>query len=277
MQKFLTAYEIEFAAGTNWFYKPPSLPPPKQRHIYLPDEMYDILHYKYTKDKLKDAFIQYSLTFSTIFGWRNPSELCSQKISDIDIDNRLITITEKKKHNKKRIISPKYEEIFDCKQIKSLKNWIDVWRPKLQKNNKFNDFLFVRLTDGTPITEMQYTKFINYYVRPVFPKFKLYSTRHFCARGILIREYIKTKHWYKSKVQTYLGHEKIDTTTNYTIEAEQLLKVAPYDWFKRILRQPNKKLEENTLKSTNKQKTFLSDGTSSECSEISEQKQTVFK
>lgn len=78
------------------------------------------------------------------------------------------------------------------------------------------------------------------------------------------------KHWNKSKVQAYLGHEKIDTTTHYTRDAEQLLKIAPYDWFKRILRQPKKWLEEITLKSTKPQKTLSSNGNSPDCSESSE-------
>jgi integrase len=191
MQKFLIAYGIEFGKGTNWYYKPPSIPPPKHRHLPLPDEMYKILHYNYTNDKLKNAFIKYSINFSTIFGWRNPSELCLQKISDIDLINGKITITEKKKHNKKRTIVPDYKEIINSKQIKSLKNWIEIWRPKITKNEEHDDFLFVRLTDGKPLTEMQYTRFIQYYVGKIFSKFKLYSTRHFCATGLLITEYLK--------------------------------------------------------------------------------------
>jgi len=55
------------------------------------------------------------------------------------------------------------------------------------------------------------------------------------------------------------------------------MKIAPYDWFKRILRQPKIRLEESTLKSINKQKTPLSGGNSPERSEISKQKQTIFK
>jgi integrase len=126
---------------------------------------------------------------------------------------------------------------------------------------------------------MQYTRFIDYYVRKIFPKFTLYSTRHYSATGLLIREYISSnkKHWNKSKVQRYLGHTRIDTTSNYTNNAEQLMKIAPYDWFKRILRQPKKELGENTLKSTNDLKTSLSSGNSPDCSDNSERKQTVFK
>ena len=92
MQKILTAYAIEFGKGKNWYYKPPGIPPPKPRHIPLPEEMYNILHYKYTDNKIINALLQYSLTFSTILGWRNPSELCLQKISDIDLKNGQIII-----------------------------------------------------------------------------------------------------------------------------------------------------------------------------------------
>jgi integrase len=277
MQKILTAFGINFGEGTDWYYKPPSIPPPKPRFIPLPDEMYNITHYKYTDNKLLNVFLQYSLTLSCILGWRNPSELCIQKISDIDLDIGQIIITEKKKHNKKRKIIPDYKDIINSKQVKSLKNWIEIWRQQFPRIKEFDDYLFVRHTDGKPLSEMQYTRLINYYVNPIFLRFSPGTTRHYCATGILIREYINTKHWNEGKVKRYLGHENINNTIKYTKDAEQLIKIAPYDWFKRILRQPRNKLEENTLKSTSHKKTFVSGGNSPGCSEISERKQILYK
>jgi hypothetical protein len=53
IQKFLIAYAIEFGKGTEWYYKPPSMPPPKQKYIPLPDEMYKILLVNYVYRKFQ--------------------------------------------------------------------------------------------------------------------------------------------------------------------------------------------------------------------------------
>ena len=57
---------------------------------------------------------------------------------------------------------------------------------KFQRVKDFDDFLFVRHTDGTKISEMQYTRLVDYYVKPIFPRFTPGTTRHFCATGMLI-------------------------------------------------------------------------------------------
>jgi len=260
MQHILTAYGIPYGKGTIWNYRPPSIPPPKPRYIPLPDEMHKILHYKYSKDKLKNACLHYPLMHSVIFGWRNPSEMCLLKTTDIDFDNGSVIITEKKKHYKQRKLITKYQQILAHPRLKSLKNWIDIWRTKITTQHS-KDYLYIRWTDGKPIGEMQFTRLIEYYVQPVFPKFQLYSTRHFCATATLIREYLDTGHWNKNLVKNWLGHENDNTTDTYIRYAEQYLHKAGYDWFKRILKNHNKNVvEANPLESKKHEKTLVSDG-----------------
>jgi len=238
-QKFLEAYGIEYGKGKTWNYKPPNEPPSKPRKIQMPDQMYEITHYDYSKDKVKTAFIQYTILPSCIFGWRNPSELCLIKTGDIDLDHNRIQLTEKKKHDRKRELITDYPQILNDRHTKSIRNWLDIWRPKIESQYS-EDYLFISPTDGRPIREMQYTRYINYYVNPIFPDFKLYDTRHFCATGLFIRERLKTKHWDKYAVKRWLGHENDDTTDLYIQFAEQYIKICPYDWFKRLLKQPYK-------------------------------------
>ena len=234
-QKFLTAFGIPFGPGCVWNYKPPSCPPSKIRKILLPDQIYNMIHYNYTKDKTKNIFIQYTLLHSCIFGWRNPSELCLLKLDDVDLDNNSIVITEKKKHNRKRLIITDYLQIIDNIHVKSFKNWIDVWRPRISSQHS-QDYLYISPRDGRPLREMQYTRYINYYVNPVFPSFKLYDTRHFCATGLFICEKLKTGYWNKYKVKRHLGHERDSSTDIYIRYAEQYIKIAPFDWCQIALR-----------------------------------------
>jgi hypothetical protein len=235
-QKFLTCFGISFGPGTTWNYKPPSCPPAKPREIQLPNEMYDIIHHSYSSDKVMNSFLQYSILHSCMFGWRNPSELCMLRVGDVDFDNNSIIVTEKKKHDRKRLLVTDYPEIINSRHIKSIRNWVDVWRPRIE-TSKSGDSLFITPRDGTPIREMQYSRYIHYYVTPMYPVFKPYNTRHFCATGLLIREKLSCGVWDKFVVKRWLGHERESTTDVYVGFAEQYMKLAGYDWFKRILRQ----------------------------------------
>lgn len=285
-RKILTSYGIPNGKGTTWNYKPPSIPPSQPRTIPSPEQVHELLHFDFNVDSKRKALCQYSLAHSFLFGWRNPSETCMLKIGDIDFDENKITVTEKKKHNKKRIVITEYPQIIHSPRCKSLKNWIDIWRPKLTTQYS-RDYLYIRATDGKPLNEMQYTNFITRMVKPHFPWFTMYCTRHFHATGLLIKEYINTGHWNKTKVKNRLGHEREDTTDAYTKYAEEYLNKYRFDWFKRVLKNHHKNkiknlkikkmVEENTLKSRNRQKTFVSNGNPTYRSESSEQKQTLYK
>jgi len=235
-QKFLTAFNIPFGPGTLWNYKPPSVPPSKPRLIQTPSEMYNVIHHKYSRDKVMNSFLSYTILHSCMFGWRNPSELCMLRLGDVDFDNHSIVVTEKKKHNRKRLLITDYPEIVNSRHVKSIRNWVDVWRPRIE-SSKSGDSLYITPCDGSPLREMQYSRYITYYVNPLFPVFKPYNTRHFCATGLLIREKLKCGVWDKFVVKRWLGHERESTTDVYVCFAEQFLKLAGYDWFKRILRQ----------------------------------------
>ena len=246
MQKFLIAYNIPFGLGTTWNYKPPSRPPSRPQHIPLPNTVYQQLHHQYTHDEYNNSLLQYTLTHEYLIGWRNPSETILMKTTDIDLDNGIITITEKKKHYKKRIIAPDHI-ILHGKTRKSFKNWIDHWRNRVE-NQHSKDYLYLR-KNGKPLHDSQYRMFLNKYVKPIYPWYHPYISRHWCAIAKLIQTKIETEHYDEYQVRNWLGHEQIQTTMDYIRDAEQYYKLAPYDWFKRVLKNHHRIVEENTLKS----------------------------
>jgi integrase len=142
---FAKAYGIN---TESWGYIPPSKPPAKVKIIPLPNTTHNIIHHKYSKDKYTNALYQYILMHGFIIGWR-PSEIVIQKLSDVNIEEGYMIITETKKHSQLRQIFPEIDLMNNLKR-KCLKNWIEKWRPKVE-NQYSKDFLYLQ-PNGKPYT-----------------------------------------------------------------------------------------------------------------------------
>jgi hypothetical protein len=234
MRMFLKAYGMEI-----WSYRPPSAPMYKARILPFPDQVYKILNLTYSKDPYENALIQYLLTHNFIVGWRFPSEPAEMKTKDVNIERGYITITEPKKHNSTRNISP--TEIMNNKRRKSFKNWIDAWRPKVE-NQYSKDYLYLK-PDGHPYTRDLLRQLLNRKAKPkiqtVFPEYYNYSSRHFAAVSRLIRTKLQYKAFDEYEVRDWLGHTKIETTMGYIKDAKHYYLLAPYDWVHRVLKAPS--------------------------------------
>ena len=231
MKMFLTAYNIPV-----WNYKPPIQPKSKAVKLPLPNTVRQMIHYDYCKDKYQNKLIQYLLTHTFMLGWRNPSETAQLKTTDVDLDIGTILITETKKRYSTRLIAP-LSTMMTGRNIKSMKYWMDNIRPQVETQHS-KDALYLK-PDGDPFTAEQLRSFLNRYVKKAFPEYRPYISRHWCATGLLIKEYTESKHWNKNRVQNWLGHENESTTNSYIKNAEQYLRLAPYDWFQRVLRRKN--------------------------------------
>ena len=239
MKMFLKAYGMPI-----WDYRPPLCPKNKARYIPLPDTVYKMIHFNYSSDDYKNALIQYTLLNTFMIGWRNPSETCILTVDDIDFENKTLRITEPKKHRSTRMIVPEYS-LLDGKNRKSLKYWIDHWRPKVE--NQYSDNALYLKPDGHPFEKEQYRMFMTRMVKPFFPRYQPKISRHWCAIAQLIKTKIKTNHFDVYQVRNWLGHSEIQTTMGYISDSEQYYKLAPYDWFQRVLKYYM--IEENTKKS----------------------------
>jgi integrase len=234
MRMFLKSYGIKI-----WTYKPPSTPTYTANIIPFPDQVYKILNFTYSKDSYENALIQYLLTHNFIVGWRFPSEPAEMKTTDVNIERGYITITEPKKHNSTRNLSP--EEIMTNRRRKSFKNWVDAWRPKVE-NQYSQEYLYLR-PDGHPYSRDQLRQLLNRKAKPqidtVFPEYYNYCSRHFAAVSRLIRTKLQYKSFDVYEVRDWLGHTKIETTMGYIKDAKHYYVLAPYDWVHRVLKAPN--------------------------------------
>ena len=87
-----------------------------------------------------------------MIGWRTPSEICEMTVNDVIIDSKgrgSITITETKKRRSQRTILPE-NFILSSQSHKSIKNWIDHWRSKVE-NQYSGDSLYLQ-PSGKPLT-----------------------------------------------------------------------------------------------------------------------------
>jgi len=242
-----------------WGYIPPSPPKPKVKIIPLPNTVYQMIQYKYSKNLYKNVLVQYILMHGFLIGWR-PSELVIQKASDVFLDDGYIIITESKKNGQPRQIFPEKEMMINPRR-KSLKNWIDHWRPKVA-NQYSNDYLYLQ-PNGKPFTVDYLRKYINKQVKPVWNYYHPYVMRHWCAVARLIKSKVDTKKWDIWDVKEWLGHDKVGTTEDYVRFAKRYYRNEPYDWIKAILKFHTKTYDveqENGLILKTPSKTFVSNG-----------------
>ncbi len=228
----LKAYGIEI-----WPYKPPGRPRKKAKKLPLPDTVRKMIQYPYTENKELNRHLQYLILHTFMLGLRNPSETCELKLNDVDLKKGTIIITEPKKYGNTREIAPE-PQIMTGKNCKSLKYWIDNIRPKYENQHSKN-YLYITLS-GTPFSKPYLRKYLSKHIKPHFPEYHPYISRHWAATAKLIEEYIENKHWNRNRVQNWLGHDKETTTNTYISQAETYLRLAPYNWFKRVLNKPRK-------------------------------------
>lgn len=171
-----------------------------------------------------------------MIGWRVPSEICEMKTSDVTIDGKgrgNIAVTETKKRKAERTVLPE-KFILSSRSHKSLKNWIDNWRPKVE-NQHSGDALYLQ-PNGKPFTVRHLGHKLSNHGKKIWPKFQPYDMRHWCAIARLIETKIESGKYDVFKVKNWLGHDEQDTTYNYVHFAEMYYNQYPKSWIHNALR-----------------------------------------
>jgi len=246
MKMFLRAYGIP-----EWNYKPPSKKTPKPRNLPLPDKVYEMMHHTYSNDSYENALFQYLFTFGFTIGFRVPSEICEMTIDDVYIDDSetgFIIITETKKAGKTRRITPR-KQILTSPTHKSMKNWIDHWRPKVA--NQYSGNALFLWKSGKPITVRKLGQRLSEQGKQVWKDFQPYDMRRWCAIARLIETKIENGKFDEFEVCDWLGHDDVKTTMTYIKDAKQYYTRAPYNWLKRVLKFHKNQKEDNTLNQDN--------------------------
>jgi len=234
MKTFLEAYGIPI-----WPYKPPIAPKHIKRNLPFPDIVRQFFYYEYSDDPYEISLYQYLFNHSFLIGWRVPSEICEMTVDDVIIDDKgrgNITITETKKRRSQRTILPE-SFILSSQSHKSLKNWIDHWRPKVE-NQYSGDSLYLQ-PSGKPFAVRHLGHKLSKYGKKIWPYFRPYDMRHWCAVARLIETKIKTGRYDVFTVKYWLGHEEQETTDSYIHFAEQYYNQYPQSWIHDALRSHN--------------------------------------
>jgi len=238
-----------------WNYTPPKKPKPKVKIVPLPPTVHKLMHYKYSSDTYTNALFQYIMTHSFLIGWRMPSEIAIMKIDDVFLDDGYIIIHEPKNDGLPRQIFPE-KEIMTMSTRKSLKNWIDKWRPKVE-NQYSNDFLYLQ-SSGKPFTKAYLRKQLSLQGKKVWKQYHPYISRTWSCIARLIRCKLESGIFDIYDVQDFHGHSDTRVTEGYTQFAKRYYKSAPYDWIKAVLKSNfyiNKRIgEENGLNRKNGKK-----------------------
>lgn len=233
-----------------WYYKPPQRQTNQMVTVPYPDQVHQLIHQRYSKDDYTNALIRYLFCHNFVIGWRPMSEVCIAKTTDVDLDNETLRIISPKMHNSIRTI--RIHEIANQHDNPSMRNWLDVWRPKAVSQYS-GDSLYVH-PNGRPFTNPdQLRVFINRAVKQaqgttIPTGYYNYLTRHWCAVARLIRTKLQTRKYDEYEVMEHLGHTKIETTIGYIRSTKFYYDQTGYDWLSSVLTDaPKKRVEESAV------------------------------
>ncbi len=244
-------------------YKLPPEPRSHDRDIPPPEIVYQMIRYNgYHKDKDVNKLFRYLFLFGFMVGPRPPIEITTMKLSDLHLEAGYIIVHEPKKYGSTRQVYLE-ESFLTGKTRMSLKNYVDHLRPKFTTQYS-KDYLFIKYWDGKPLTRGYLHNKLAPLGKQIYPGFQLYSMRHWAATSMLIKSWLEKHPDPLRRTQKFLGHEKRDKTETYITQAEELFRRWPFNWRNWVLKHPNVGMGENPQKSKQRQKTFVSHGTTGE-------------
>jgi len=223
-----------FGIDVTYFpWRPPTPPENKRKNIPRPYIVNKLIHHRYTKDRFTNALIRTLLTVGFQAGVR-PAELISLKTESIDFEAGHIYIRESKKRYRERPVWIE-QPVMYSRQQNSLKNWIEIWRPRCA-NKQSGDFLFIK-RNGKPFRhESELRRFLAKHCKPVWNHFCPKIMRDWNAIARLIRTKLETKKWDTRQVTKALGHRYEKTTEVYIEYAENYFRNDSYDWLRAVLK-----------------------------------------
>ncbi len=227
MLMFLRAWGME----KQWSgYKSPYYAAHHEITLPYPETVHKFFHYNYSNNKYENKLYQYIFFIGFFFGVRPPSELCNMTIDNIRINTNgkgMVTIIETKKHGRKRTLVPE-KYLLSSRVHKSLKNWINHWRPLVADKNEKTLFL---TTEGKPFTPRYMGKKLRENGKKVWKDYHPYTMRHWCATARMIEWKYNI-----NRVSDWLGHNNINTTRKYVHIAQEYYDQDQGSWLKRALK-----------------------------------------
>jgi len=229
-------------------------PGPRPKKVPMPPTVNKLIHYKYFKDPVKNAFLRTLLTVGFHIGAR-PKELIIIKVSDIDFEECKVTKREEKTGNPYHTVKVDRPIMYSHQQ-NSLKNWITIHRPRIMKKFGLTEedvggLLFLNPDDGRPFSNSyKLWYYCAKHVKPVWKHFTPKIMRDWCAIATLIRYKERNRVWDLREVKIRLGHDRQgNVSEDYIKNAEEYWEDHKYDWFLAVLKfHPNSKRMKRLMK-----------------------------
>lgn len=216
---FLKAFKQYTEDWKKYVKTPPIVESEDNIFVPFPETVNKLYHAKYSDNNYENTLLQTIIFLDFNFGMRPPSEICNLDLDDVKINNDgtgYIRIWEDKKRRKPRLIYPYNKSVLSSTVFRTLKNYIDNWRP-LVVNDKSGKALFLNFL-GERITGSYLRKRIVPVAEIICndKSFKLYTMRHTFATYFY--EYTKDI----KRTAKKLGHKKSSSIDKYIHIAESI-------------------------------------------------------
>lgn len=129
--------------------------------------------------------------------------------------------------------------ILTSKVHKSMKNWVDRWRPKVE-NQYSGDSLYLWPSEK-PVTIRTLGHMLSIQGKKIHTEFRPYDMRHWCAVARLIKTKVDTGTYDVFHIQKWLGHETSATTNKYISQTISYYNILAVDWVSLALKPSQKR------------------------------------
>jgi len=140
----------------------------------------DVDHLReHTRSRYLAQTYAYIFHFGFNTGVRPPSEIVNLDIGDVDLDNRRIVVTEDKKRGDRRLLEDLPEFVMTANNAKSLRLYLEHWRPKVDDGS--SDALFLN-SQSQWFNKVTLRNQLSKIGKTLWPDFKSYTMRWFATQ-----------------------------------------------------------------------------------------------
>ena len=193
----------------------------QEPEIVIPpdDVIYNLIHGHHVKDPLLNKEFQYMFHMASIIGPRVPAEIALMKTDGVDFESCTLRFWQPKVRRWRTVFAPRFLMLSPVD--KSLKNWIEIWRPRLEDARSGN-FLWLNAY-GEPFDIRYLGRKITQIGKKYWLPFHGYLLRHYAATRYLIESYRRTGVFDVMGLKIYMDHDKIENTLRYVHLAKKIV------------------------------------------------------
>jgi len=216
---FLRAFKMYNEDWKEYIKTPPIITNEDNTYVPFPSIVNNLYKAKYSNEKYENALMQTIVFTGFNFGMRPPSEICNLNLGDVIINDDgtgYIRIHEEKKRNKDRIVYPYNKNVLSSPVFRTVKNYIDYWRSKVENKHSGNA-LFLK-PDGSRING----NYLRVKITPVFKTVTKEKTAHLYTMRHTFASYLYEYTKDMKVVAKRLGHKGMNHVDKYVHIADSI-------------------------------------------------------